>query len=120
MLPICYGELNMTGAEIGEATPWEITRRIEGYNARMKARRMFTVSFITAPVINSGMRAPKHLVVPETLLPDDFMPVSSDKENEEWLAMAKAEEERRERLRHEQSESGHFAGSGGRRSTAGH
>lgn len=99
----------MTGPEIGDATPWEIEHRIEGYNARMKAQRMFTVSFITAPVINSGMRAPKHPVAPEKLLPDDFMPASSDKEKEEWLAMAKAEEERRAKLRHEQSESGHFA-----------
>lgn len=101
VLPVCYGELNMTGAEIGEATPWEIERRIEGYNTRMKVRRMFTASFITAPVINSGMRAPKHPVAPEEFLPDDFRPVSTDEEKEEWLAMAKAEEERRERLRNE-------------------
>lgn len=62
----------MTGEEIAAATPWEITHRIDGYVARMKDRRIFTASFITAPVINSGMRAPKRGVKVEELLPGDF------------------------------------------------
>ena len=62
----------MTGQEIADATPWEITHRINGYAERMKDKRIFTASFITAPVINSGARAPKHGVKVEELLPGDF------------------------------------------------
>ncbi|WP_235819598.1 hypothetical protein [Acidaminococcus timonensis] len=92
----------MTGEEIGTATPWEIQRRIEGYGARMKAKRMFTASYITAPVINAGYRSPKRPVTPEKILPDDFRTPEAQDERDEWLAIAKAEEERREKLKHEQ------------------
>ena len=71
-MPICFGKLAMTGQEIADATPWEITHRIDGYAARMKDKRIFTASFITAPVINSGMRAPKHGVKVEELITEDF------------------------------------------------
>lgn len=92
----------MTGNEIGQATPWEIQRRIEGYGVRMKNQRMFTASFITTPVINAGYRSPKKRpVTPAKLLPEDFRTATDQEEQDEWLAMAKAEEERREKLKHE-------------------
>ena len=91
----------MTGDEIGQATPWEIKRRIEGYETRMKRQRMFAASFITAPIINSGSRSPKRPVTPAKLLPEDFRTAKDQEEDAEWLAMAKAEEERREKLKNE-------------------
>ena len=97
ILPICYGELAMTGEEIGRATPWEIERRIEGYSVRMKNRRVFTASFVTAPIVNAGFRAPKKPVTAEKILPGDFNEKQSPKERKEWLEMARREEERRER-----------------------
>lgn len=97
VLPICYGELAMTGEEIGAATPWEIARRIEGYSARMKNRRVFTASFVTAPIVNAGYRAPKKPVTPEKILPGDFNEKQSSKDRKEWLEMARREEERRGR-----------------------
>lgn len=91
----------MTGDEIGEVTPWEIQMRINGYNARMKGKRVFTASFITAPLINSGYRSPKRPVTPAKLLPDDFRQQTSKEEHEELVALMKAEEERRRQLKHE-------------------
>lgn len=91
----------MTGEEIGRCTPWEINKRIEGYSARMRNRRMFTASFLTAPILNAGYRAPKKPVTAEKILPDDFSSKQSDKERAEWLEMAKREEERRKKIRHE-------------------
>lgn len=93
----------MTEAEIGESTPWEIQKRIEGYGVRAKGRRMFTASFLTAPIINAGVRSPKHPVTPSKLLPEDFHYTESQEEREEWMAIAKAEEERRVRLKNERT-----------------
>lgn len=62
----------MTGEEIGRATPWEINRRIEGYQDRMRMQRIFVASFITAPVINAGYRRPKRSVTARKLVPQDF------------------------------------------------
>ncbi len=97
ILPICYGELAMTGDEIGQVTPWEIERRIEGYSARMKNRRVFMASFVTAPIVNAGYRAPKKPVTAEKILPADFNEKQSSKDRKEWLEMARREEERRGR-----------------------
>lgn len=62
----------MTGEEIANATPWEIQARLKGYARRMKHRRIFTASFLTAPIINGGVRAPKKAVTAKKLLPEDF------------------------------------------------
>ena len=67
----------------------------------MKNQRMFTASFITTPVINAGYRSPKRPVTPVKLLPEDFRTATDQEEQDEWLVMAKAEEERREKLKHE-------------------
>ena len=44
----------MSGAEIAQMTPWEAEMRLKGYQKRMKNRRAFVASFVTAPIINSG------------------------------------------------------------------
>lgn len=53
-------------------TPYEVMMRVEGYKERMKNKRIFAASFITAPIINSGSRGPKRAVTVKRLLPDDF------------------------------------------------
>ena len=85
----------MTGEEIANATPWEISKRIDGYLDRMKDRRIFFASFITAPVINSGVRSPKRGVKVEDLLPNDFRGEPDKEEAERIRAMIAEEEERR-------------------------
>lgn len=72
VLPFCYGELHLTGEEIGSITPGEITARLDGYAKRMKNMRILLASFVTAPVINSGMRGPKRPVTAQKLVPQDF------------------------------------------------
>ena len=62
----------MSGEEIARSTPWEIARRMEGYRDRMKTRRIFTASFVTAPVINAGYSRPKRPVTARKLVPGDF------------------------------------------------
>ncbi len=62
----------MCGREIEEVTPWEIEMRLDGYTERMKTRRIFTASFLTAPIINAGMRGPKRAVTAKKLIPEDF------------------------------------------------
>lgn len=86
----------MTGPEIAAATPWEITQRINGFVDRMKDRRMFTASFITAPVINSGVRSPKNGVTPKELIPEDF---GVRGERERIKNMIDKEEEKRRAIR---------------------
>ena len=86
----------MTGQEIADSTPWEITQRINGYVDRMKDRRMFTASFITAPVINSGVRSPKYGVTPRELIPQDF---GEQGEREKIKKMIDEEEEKRRAIR---------------------
>ncbi|MCR5440261.1 MAG: alkaline phosphatase family protein [Selenomonas sp.] len=69
-MPLLYGELGLTGDEIGRLSPWEIDRRLEGFGRRQKNKRLFTASFVTAPIINSGH--PKHPVTARKLIPADF------------------------------------------------
>ena len=69
-MPLLYGELGLTGEEIGRLSPWEIDRRLEGFARRQKNKRLFTASFVTAPIINSGH--PKHPVTARKLIPADF------------------------------------------------
>lgn len=89
----------MTGQEVADATPWEITQRINGYMDRMKDRRLFTASFITAPVINSGMRCPKHGVTVKDLLPNDCKSDSDHSEMEHIKMLIEEQEERRRKQR---------------------
>lgn len=89
----------MTGQEIADSTPWEITKRIDGYLDRMKDRRIFTASFITAPVINSGMRCPKHGVTVKDLLPNDCKNDSDHSEMERIKKLIEEQEEKRRKQR---------------------
>lgn len=94
VLPLCYGELAMTGEEMAHITPWEISMRLDGYMERMKKKRMFTASFLTAPIINSGSRAPKRPVTAKKLLPDDFRikkTVTKEEKAHYWALMEEAE-----------------------------
>ncbi len=52
--------MGLTGEEIGRLTPWEVEQRAKGYARRLKSKKAFTASFVTAPIINGGYRAPKH------------------------------------------------------------
>ena len=45
--------------------------------------------------------SPKRPVTPAKLLPEAFRTATAQEEQDEWLAMAKAEVERREKLKHE-------------------
>jgi len=85
----------MSGAEIAECTPWEIEKRLDGYARRMKYKRMFTASFVTAPIINGGMRAPKKIITAQKLLPDDFKEEISEEKRQEIAALVKTESARR-------------------------
>lgn len=87
----------MTGAEIEAVTPWEIEMRLDGYAARMKTRRIFTASFLTAPIINGGMKAPKRAVTAKKLIPEDFR--SGEPVTEEDILNIKALAEETERRR---------------------
>lgn len=62
---------------------------------RMKHKRIFTASFITVPLINGGMRAPKKTITAKKLLPDDFREEISEEEFEEIAEIVKNEERRR-------------------------
>lgn len=75
-------------------TPWEVEQRIEGYMERMKHKRIFTASFITAPIINGGMRAPKKTITAKKLLPDDFREEISEEEFEKLAELVKKESKR--------------------------
>lgn len=100
VLPVCYGELDLTGAEILTLTPHEINMRIDGYQRRMKQKRIFTASFITVPLVNTSYRAPKRAVSVKKLLPDDFaLKAVSEKKKESIMSFA----ETAERSRHGQS-----------------
>lgn len=97
VLPVCYGILAMTGEEISYATPWEISMRLSGYIERMRGKRIFAASFFTAPIINSGARAPKRPVTAKKLLPEDFRtgkPISKE-EKAHMLALMEESERRR-------------------------
>lgn len=58
----------------------------------MKDKRLFTASFVTVPVINSGMRAPKRGVKVEDLIPGDF---HNADQAEQMRAMIEEQEEKR-------------------------
>lgn len=71
ILPVCYGELGMTAQDIADFSPREIYRLVNGYQRRMKNRRLMLGSFVTVPVINSGVNAPKKGVTVKDILPYD-------------------------------------------------
>lgn len=85
----------MTGEEIARATPWEINHRAAGLRRREKRERIFYANFVTAPLINGGMRAPKKVVKPEDIVPKDFERVTSQERNEEIRRQIMEEEEER-------------------------
>lgn len=103
ILPICYGELAMTGEEIARVTPYEIMRRVEGYKERMKNRRIFTASFLTAPLINSSYRAPKRAVSVKKLLPGDFETEIPKEKLDHMLEVVKEAEKEEERRKNGRS-----------------
>ena len=94
-MPVLYGELGMSGAEIAQMTPWGAEMRLKGYQKRMKNRRAFVASFVTAPVINSGFRAPKHAVLPERLVPDAFRKGVTPSKRKRLMEFAEEMERRR-------------------------
>lgn len=69
--------------------------RIEGYQTRLRNKRLFTASFVTAPVINSGMRAPKRGVTVKSLLPEDCMTPIDKGKKERLMELAEKTERRR-------------------------
>ena len=72
VLPICFGALNMTAQEIYDSTPWEINMRIKGFEERQKLKRIFTASFLTVPILNSGFNRPKKGIKLKDVIPDDL------------------------------------------------
>lgn len=68
--------------------------RMEGYEARMRDKRIFTASFITAPVLNifRGKGAP---VTAKKLLPQDFPGWDADEDKIDHLHKFADEQERR-------------------------
>lgn len=94
-MPILYGVLALTDGDILRLTPYEVERRIEGYAERQRLRRIFTASFITAPIMNAN--GTKHHVTAKKLLPKDFgdeAQVSGEK-IESLKRLAEEQEERR-------------------------
>ena len=74
----------MTAEEICNCTPWEINMRIKGYEDRQRQKRLFTASFLTLPVLNSGFSRPKkgyrlHDVIPDDLSYNDVSKSEIDK-----------------------------------------
>ena len=90
-----YAELGLTGEEIARMTPWEVEQRIRGYDKRLKNSKAFMASFVTAPVINSGMRGPKKPVTAESLVPDAFKKGVTVDERRHIIAYAEEMERRR-------------------------
>jgi len=76
-------------------TPWELQMRVRGYARRQKNRRLFTASFITAPMINAGYNRPKRNVTVQKLLPDDFHVEVSPAKKESLMKFAEEQERRR-------------------------
>ena len=94
-LPVLYAELGLTGEEIAHMTPWEVEQRIRGYDKRLKNRKAFMASFVTAPVINSGIRGPKKPITAESLVPDAFKKGVTVDEKRHIIAYAEEMERRR-------------------------
>lgn len=92
-----YGELGLTGDEIGQLTPWEVEQRARGYARRLKDRKAFYASFVTAPVINSGSRAPRKPVTAERLVPEAFKKGTTVNEKRHIMEFAEEMERRRKR-----------------------
>lgn len=71
ILPICFGQLNMTAEEIYNSTPWEINMRIKGYEERERNKRIFVASFITVPMLNSAFNRRKQGYTIKDVIPED-------------------------------------------------
>ncbi len=87
----------MTSEEIGAATPWEIARRVAGYNERERLHRIFYANFVTVPIINAAGH-PKHPITAQKIIPDDFheyRAVNKVQEKHLLNLMEQTEQERR-------------------------
>lgn len=87
--------MGLTGEEIGKLTPWEVEQRAKGYARRLKDKKAFTASFVTAPIINGGYRAPKHPITAERLVPEAFHHDVSPDKKKRVLEFAEEMERRR-------------------------
>lgn len=77
-----------------DLTPWELARRIDGYKARIDAKRFFYAAYVTVPVINSGH--PKHAVSIKKVVPDLYKHHAElSEEGKESLMKLMEEQERR-------------------------
>lgn len=88
----------MTADEISNSSPREIYRRINGYQTRMRNRRLFIGSFVTVPVINAGANAPRKGVTLKDILPDDVRDAEGkavDAEYSRHMAEVMEDEERK-------------------------
>lgn len=72
VLPICFGVLNMTAKQIYDSTPWEINMMVKGYEQRQRMRRVYTASFLTLPILNSGFNRRQKAYTLEDVIPEDL------------------------------------------------
>ena len=90
---MCFGALEMTAEEIYNSTPWEIKRRIKGYEDRQRYKRLLLAQLVSLPVYNSGFSRPKMGVqLQDVLPPEDLKEDVTQDEIDRWrklLAEAK-------------------------------
>lgn len=89
IMPICFGALGMTAEEIGNSTPFDINKRIRGYEDRQRMMRVFVASFITLPVINSGFKSPRKQLKLEDVIPEDLNDNMMKSEIDTWREILK-------------------------------
>ena len=92
VLPVCYGELKMTSAEIGGATPYEINMRANGYARRVNNKKILIGSLLTIPIINGSTRAPKRPITVRKLFPDVFNRKATKEDIERTIELVKRAE----------------------------
>ena len=83
----------MTAEEIYNSTPWEINKRIKGYEDRQRYKRLLLAQLVSLPVYNSGFARPeKGVQLKDILPPEDFQEDLKQDEIDRWrkiLAEAK-------------------------------
>lgn len=104
ILPICFSVLNMTADEIYDSTPWEIEQRIKGYEERQRIKRVFTASFFTLPIINSGFCRPKEALQLKDIVPDDIKDVHTKTELNMWREILLAAKEEANYVRNQKDQ----------------
>lgn len=53
-MPICYGELGLTGEQIGELSVYEIVNMAHGYEVRRRAKENMIAQLVTLWIANTA------------------------------------------------------------------